>query len=102
MSETVLEKASIILGKKKVDKKDLQDFIENNKVQGISHLDIVHFNRFNPESGVKISVEKIFGLSSKWENKYYQVLVEIVETNPPYKSLARLLSQNLKMKSCIR
>ena len=47
-------------------------------------------------------MDKLFGLGNKWDNKYFQVLAEIVDLNSPDKPLARLLSQNFKMKSAVR
>ena len=54
------------------------------------------------ENGIKLSLEKLFGLSNKWENKYFQIFGEIVNIKSPKKPLARMLSQNFKMKSFIR
>ena len=100
MSETVSQKVSTILGNDKVTKQQFKSLLENSPTR--KSLDIVKFNNFNPENGVKLNVEKIFGLSSKWESKYYQALVEVIDINPPNNHLARVLSQNVKMKSCIR
>ena len=62
----------------------------------------VLFNQYNPEVGLKLTIERIYGLGSKWDTKYFQILTEIVDMNNPEKSLARVLSQNHKMKSMIR
>ena len=65
-------------------------------------VDIVQFNNYNPEIGLKLTIEKIYGLGSKWDTKYFQVLSEVIDLNKPEKSFARVLSQNLKMKSMVR
>ena len=65
-------------------------------------LNIVQFNNYNPEVGLKLTIERIYGLGSKWDTKYFQVLTEIIDLNKPEKSFARVLSQNLKMKSMVR
>ena len=101
MSETVSQRVSTVLGSDKVNKQQFKSLLEKNS-SSKNILDIVKFNKLSPENGVKLNVEKIFGLSSKWESKYYQVLVEIIDVTPPNKPLAKVLSQNLKIKSCIR
>ena len=48
------------------------------------------------------SFEKLYGLSNKWDNKFYQILAEVIDLTKPTEPLARILTQNLKMKSKIR
>ena len=65
-------------------------------------MNIIQFNHYITEVGFKLSIEKIYGLGSKWDTKYFQALTEIIDINKPDKPQARVLSQNHKMKSMVR
>ena len=82
---------------------NISQFLKNKfEEKSEKNLNIIQFNQYNPEVGLKLTIERIYGLGSKWDTKYFQILTEIVDMNSPEKSLARVLSQNHKMKSMIR
>ena len=84
-------------------KEDITKFLkEKFEDKTDKKMNIVQFNNYNPEIGLKLTIERIYGLGSKWDIKYFQVLTEIFDLNKPEKPLARVLSQNLKMKSMVR
>ena len=89
------------LSKEETNKFLLSQFTQSKKIEK-DQLDILRFVRITTENGIKLSLEKLFGLSNKWENKYFQIFGEIVNIKSPKKPLARMLSQNFKMKSFIR
>ena len=102
--DTVKNSVSKLMKKSEPSKEEVNKFLleKFSDTNNSKQLDIAHFNRFNPEHGFKLSMDKLFGLGNKWDNKYFQVLAEIVDLNSPDKPLARLLSQNFKMKSAVR
>ena len=50
--------------------------IKSQNLHKIEQMDILRFVNFSTEKGLKISFEKLFGLPTKWEKRYFQVLIE--------------------------
>ena len=48
--------------------------IKSQNLHKIEQMDILRFVNFSTEKGLKISFEKLFGLPTKWEKRYFQVL----------------------------
>ena len=65
-------------------------------------LDASRFHRLTCEAGIRLCLEAVFGLPAKWERKYYQALVEVVDLNDPTGSFGKCLSQNFLMESKVR
>ena len=65
-------------------------------------IDPVRFHRFSGSVGLRLRLERMFGLPARWDSRYYQGLVTLLDLNSPDRPLARLLSQNYLMSSQLR
>ena len=52
--------------------------------------------------GLRLRLERMFGLTSRWDSRYYQGLVTLLDLNSPHTPLGRFLSQHHVMSSQLR
>ena len=65
-------------------------------------LDPLRFHRFSGSVGLRLRLERLFGLPARWDSRYYQGLTTLLDLSYPGKPLARFLSQNHLMSSQLR
>ena len=65
-------------------------------------IDPLRFQPYSESVGLRLRLERMFGLPSKWDSRYYQGLVELEDISGQNNHLPRFLSQNYMMKSQLR
>ena len=65
-------------------------------------IDPARFHVFSGGVGLRLRLERMFGLTSRWDSRYYQGLLTLLDLSSPHKPLARFLSQNYLMTSQLR
>lgn len=80
-------------------KRSMEQILATDLDEGIPLLDPVKFHKINPDVGMKVCLEKMFGLPGKWERKYFQALLEVIDIKDPSVKHGRYLSQHLVMDS---
>ena len=84
---------------------DLERFLEETlgmPGNDLPSMDASKFHRLNSEAGIRLCVEAVYGLPAKWERKYYQALLEVLDLNNPTGTFGKYLSQNFLMDSRVR
>ena len=84
---------------------DLESFMEEILSTADSDsplMDASKFHRLSCEAGIRLCLEAVYGLPTKWERKYYQGLAEVLDLNDPTRSFGKTLSQNFQMDSKVR
>ena len=65
-------------------------------------LDPLRFHTYSDSVGLRLRLERMFGLASRWDSRYYQGLVEVLDLTRPHSPGQRFLTQNYLMSSQLR
>ena len=65
-------------------------------------VDPQKFHTYSDSVGLRLRLERMFGLPSRWDSRYYQGLVHLLDLSQPQRPGPRFLSHHLDMSSQLR